>query len=153
MPCFIVDSMLGKLVKWLRIFGYDTVYFKKITPKSLVEIANSEKRIILTRNSRIYEIAKPNTFIYIHSIEPDEQIKQVVSHFNLDTKSNLFSICTVCNKKVEEINKENIKNKVPDYVFQEHSLFYICPICNRIYWQGSHYQNTTKKIEELFKET
>ena len=153
MPRFIVDSMLGKLAKWLRIFGCDTVYFKNITPKSLVEIANSEKRIILTRNSRIYEIAKPNIFIYIHSVKLNEQIKQVVSHFNLDTKSNLFSICTVCNRKIEEIDKENIKNKVPDYVFQEHSLFYFCPICNRVYWQGSHYHNTTKKIEELFKET
>lgn len=150
MPRFIVDSMLGKLVKWLRIFGYDTIYFNKITLKNLVEISTSEKRTILTRNSRISEIAKPNTFIYINSIKPDEQIKQVVSHFNLDTKSNLFSICTICNKKVEEIKKENIKNKVPDYVFQEHFLFFICPLCNRIYWQGSHYRNTFKKIEELF---
>lgn len=150
---FIADSMLGKLVIWIRIFGYDTIYFKKIALKNLIEIADSEKRIILTRNSHIYETAKPIPFFYVNSVKPDEQIKQVISHFNLDTNSYLFTLCTICNKKVEKIGKESIKNKVPDYVFQEHSLFYICPICSRIYWQGSHYHNTIKKIEELLKET
>jgi len=152
MPKFIVDSMLGKLAKWLRILGYDTLYFKKIDPKALVKIAVSEKRIILTRNSHLSEFIKPDNFIYINSMMINEQLKQLISSFKLDTKSGLFSICTICNKKVKEIKKENAKDKVPHHVFQENSLFYICPKCKRLYWMGSHYHHTIKKIENLRKE-
>ena len=144
--------MLGKLAKWLRILGYNTLYFKKIEPKELVKIAKSEKRIILTRNSHLSEFIKPDKFIYINSLIINEQLKQVISSLNLNTKSGLFSICTICNEKVRKIKKENIKEKVPPYVFQENSIFYICPKCKRLYWMGSHYHNTIKNIENLIKE-
>jgi len=33
---FIVNMMLGRLAKWLRLFGYDTVYFTEGSDNVLV---------------------------------------------------------------------------------------------------------------------
>ncbi len=148
MPKFIADSMLGKLSKWLRIIGYDTLYFRKIEPKSIAKISNSEKRIILTRNSHLSEL-QPYKLVYINSTNIDEQLKQIISEFKIDTKSRLFSICTLCNTKVKKIKKEEVKDKVPSYIFKNNSSFYICQKCQKIYWQGSHYHNSIRKINEL----
>jgi len=41
-PCFIADVMLGTLAKWLRILGFDTLYFKNIDDSELIKIAKQE---------------------------------------------------------------------------------------------------------------
>ena len=47
---FIADEMLGKLAKWLRFLGYDTLYAEKISDAEIMLIAENEDRIILTRD-------------------------------------------------------------------------------------------------------
>ncbi|GAI37423.1 unnamed protein product, partial [marine sediment metagenome] len=50
---FIADRMLGKLVKWLRILGFDTTYPSFDDDLSLILTARQESRILLTRNANL----------------------------------------------------------------------------------------------------
>jgi uncharacterized protein with PIN domain len=50
---FIADEMVGKLARWMRLAGCDTVYRNPISDKELVEIAQRENRIILTRDRKL----------------------------------------------------------------------------------------------------
>src|SRR3990172_9336984 len=50
---FIADSMLGRLATWLRILGYDTLYFRDAQDGRLVALARREGRILLTRDTRL----------------------------------------------------------------------------------------------------
>ncbi len=65
---FLADPSLGRLSKWLRILGFDTVYFSNpLDEKLFFEKAKSEYRLILTRSGKIItqlnkiniEIAQP----------------------------------------------------------------------------------------------
>jgi uncharacterized protein with PIN domain len=47
---FVADTMLGRLAKWLRILGYDTVYPGQETDQRLARIAAEEGRVLLTRD-------------------------------------------------------------------------------------------------------
>ena len=69
-PRFISDVMLGRLTRWLRILGFDTVYFRTIDDNELIKLARQQERILLTRDtgiaSRLSQKKNPE-FILIQS--------------------------------------------------------------------------------------
>lgn len=149
---FIVDSMFGKLAKWLRILGYDTVYFRGIDPADLIRMSNEEDRIIITRNKKICSQEIKDRVIWINEDDPHLQLRELISKgFISSAGEGYFSICIICNKRLENVSKQKVKGKVPDYIFLHHNEFFHCPQCHRIYWQGTHLENMKKRIEALQK--
>jgi len=61
----------------------------------------------------------------------------------------IFVRCTICNTLSKIVPKEEVKNRVPPYVYSTQNEFRICPKCNRIYWPGTHLENVKKMIEVL----
>ncbi len=47
---FIVDVHLGKLARYLRMLGFDTLYKNNYSTTEILKIAKAQKRIILTRS-------------------------------------------------------------------------------------------------------
>ncbi|MFC2137430.1 Mut7-C RNAse domain-containing protein [Bacteroidota bacterium] len=60
---FICDVHLGKLCKYLRMLGFDTLYSNQYTNDDLTEISNDERRIILSKNSLFKKMKTYLTFI------------------------------------------------------------------------------------------
>lgn len=143
--------MLGKLAKWLKILGFDAVFFSKIEDKELMAIAQKEDRILLTRDTGMVKRAKIVETLFIDSESWKEQIKQVLDHFNLwdDVKPN--SRCIECNFPLKEISKERAKNLVTPFVYKTADTFALCPECERVFWRGTHLQDMEFKIGELLK--
>jgi uncharacterized protein with PIN domain len=153
---FIVDQNVGKLVRWLRMMGYDTTFYGGHDDWGLVKTALAEGRVVLTRDSEIMKRRLVTTgrlkAILITSDEPEQQIKQVLKTLNLSVDSGLFTICLVCNQPLHEVSKERVKERVPPYVFKTQEQYMECPSCYRIYWRGTHWQAMNKKIDRLKQE-
>ena len=49
-PRFVADAMLGRLARWLRALGYDTLYLRDAPDRRLLAIALAERRRLLTRD-------------------------------------------------------------------------------------------------------
>ena len=49
---FIVDINAGKLARWLRLIGYDTLLFTDKDDGQMLKIAIEQGRIILTKDSQ-----------------------------------------------------------------------------------------------------
>ncbi|MFC2005211.1 Mut7-C RNAse domain-containing protein [Chloroflexota bacterium] len=152
---FIVDHNVGKLARWLRMMGYDTLFFTGDDDWQMVITALNEGRVILTRDTQIMRRGVITSgrlkAILIRSDEPKQQIQQVVETLNLDTQFRLFSICLECNQPLEERTKQQVKGRVPPYVFQTQNQYVECPSCRRIYWKGTHWQAMTRTLEKLGK--
>ncbi|MBE0477873.1 Mut7-C RNAse domain-containing protein [Candidatus Aerophobetes bacterium] len=149
---FIADSMLGKLARWLRLMGFDTLYYPSIPDEELLKIARQEERIILTKDTELTRRNKDNNLIHITSSDPYEQIKTVIKTFNLNPWENLFTRCVHCNKPVEKVDDaERIKEKVPFYAYSNHFPFYRCCGCGRIYWEGSHHEKIKMRIKSFLE--
>ncbi len=144
---FVVDAMLGKLAKWLRILGFDTIYDPSIDDPELAEISRKEKRVLLTRDTKLLERKIIWKGYFVKSEEWKEQIKEVIEEFNLKNEIKLFSICSVCNGKLKRVEKSQVEGKVPDFVFDTMEEFLMCERCGRIYWKGTH----AERIEELVR--
>lgn len=149
---FICDSMLGRLAKWLRVVGYDVIYLKSGEDFELVKLAEAEDRMILTRDSKLVENEKIKNFIFIKSEDLEKQIRQVMKELNLRIdEDKLFSRCTICNVMISEVEKESIKDLVPEYVYKTQDEFYQCKVCRRVYWKGSHYEKMREKINKIWR--
>jgi len=150
---FIADHNVGKLAKWLRMMGYDTLFFNGIDDSGMIATALAEDRVVLTRDTEIMERRLVTTgrlkAVLITSDEPERQLKQVIETLNLDIRFRLFSICLECNQPLVERNKEQVKDRVPPYVFKTQDQYMECPSCHRIYWRGTHWQAMTKKLNKF----
>jgi uncharacterized protein with PIN domain len=151
---FIVDNNVGKLAKWLRIMGHDTLFFNG-DDADMIATALTEDRVILTRDTQIMKrrvvVNGQLKAILIHSDKPELQMNQVVDTLDLNQQFKPFTICLECNKHLLERSKYQIKDLVPPYVFRTQSQYMECPTCHRIYWRGTHWQAMTKKLERFIK--
>ena len=148
---YLCDQMLGTLAKWLRLFGFDTFYANQdITDEKILEISEKEKRILITRDKELVIRAKKKNiqFFKIITIDLDEQLKTVLKNTKIDEK-NILSRCSLCNNLVDEIKKTEIKNRVPEKVFENKERFWYCHECDKTYWMGSHYNKIQSKLKEI----
>jgi uncharacterized protein with PIN domain len=148
---FLVDFMLGKLAKELRILGFDTQYVNSSNlpnknPLVLLNIAKEEDRILLTRNTKLKD--NPSV-VFITSEKVSDQIEQVVDRFKLSKVINPFSRCIICNGVLVSTTKEQVRNKVPFYIFQTKEKFAYCHKCQKIYWEGTHLKDMKKRVRKL----
>ena len=150
---FIVDINVGKLARWLRMFGYDTILFDHGEDNRLVHIALKENRIILSRDTQMMKRRVITTgvvkAVLISNDNPRLQIQQVIRELGLNTDYNSFSICLECNKALREISKKEVEDRVPPYVYLTQTQFVECPECRRIYWQGTHWEAMTNRLKEI----
>ncbi len=152
---FIVDNNAGKLVTWLRMLGYDTLFFTGADDRQMVSIALKEGRIILTQDTQVMNFGTVANgrvkAVYIISGEPESQIKQVIEALHLDTRSGLFSLCLKCNQPLKARTKEQVQGRVPPHVFETQDKFVECSKCRRIYWKGTHWEDMVRKLEKIKK--
>jgi uncharacterized protein with PIN domain len=146
---FICDDNLGKLAKWLRTLGYDTLFFDPIEDGELVKKALKEDRAVLSRDRELsrFKLKPGERILFIESERPLEQLKQVVKHFQLKTsKEQIFSRCLICNQTLERADKEKIKDRLYPYVYQTQDNFMLCPQCDRIFWPATHVERMIKTL-------
>ena len=141
---FAVEKTLGKLAKWLRILGFDTIYDPDI--KNPVESG----RIMLSRTKCIEY--KTDRLIFIKSDKPFKQLKEVIKALGIvNEEIKPFTRCIVCNTKIRAVDKNSIRSIVPDYVWENQDFFRACNKCKKIYWHGSHAKRSMEVIKQLFE--
>ncbi len=140
---FVADAMLGRLAKWMRFLGCDVLYFRDIDDRDLVRIARSQCRVLLTRDRRLPVDFKVR-YLLVNSERLDEQLMEVLSEF--PPPGGASRRCMRCNIPLEPVDKQGVKDFVPEYIYMHHDLFMRCPGCNRIYWEGSHIKTIVRKI-------
>ena len=150
---FIVDSNAGKLARWLRMMGYDTLFFSDIEDGHLVDMAMKEGRVVVTRDTQIAKrrVAANGSLKVILSRDddPKQQLLQVLKELNLDCRQLQFTRCLECNQRLVSRSKEEVKDLVPPCVFRTQTQYMQCPSCSRIYWQGTHWQRMKRALEEI----
>ena len=149
---FILDVHLGKLARSLRLFGFDAYCDRNFNDNEIISYAVSDKRIILTRDKELLLRKDVIDGFRILSQNPDEQLKEVLRRFDLKNRINPFIRCMECNGSLEEVTKEEIINRLFPKTREFYSDFKRCTVCDRIYWEGSHYERMRKYIDSVIKD-
>lgn len=148
-PKFIADVHLGKVVSYLRILGFDTLYHNNYDDQILAELSIQQKRILLTRDHGLLMRKIVKYGYFIRSDNPKEQLKEIILRYNLFKYINRFSRCPKCNGILKKVKKDLIIDRLEPKTKKYYKDFQICSNCNKIYWKGSHFKNIDKLINKI----
>jgi hypothetical protein len=144
-PRVIVDAMLGKLAKWLRLAGYDAAYWRDGSDNELIAHARAENRLIVTRDHQL--AGRRRVWALLIAAEAlDEQITEARSV--LGGTPQPFSRCPECNGVLDDLPRDAARDLVPPYVWHTQTEFRRCPDCERIYWKGTHWPAVQARLAE-----
>jgi hypothetical protein len=158
---FIVDRMVCKLGRWLRIFGYDTKMIKEENDERygreddglMLKIAEEEGRILVTRDVALFReaVKSGREAVCIKANSLEEQILELKKSLdiNIDLKMDR---CTICNGDIvleDNLDELYEKDYVPKKLISRGEKFWKCAKCGQIYWMGTHWDNMKEKVKKI----
>jgi uncharacterized protein with PIN domain len=149
---FMADCMLGRLARWLRICGFDTVYSRRMNDPDLMQVSQHEKRLILTRDRDLFRLCRKKNLraIFILDDALEEQLKQVFRELDIQSPPALAHRCLDCNEILQRVEREKIEDRVPAYVLDTEREFHMCPKCRKVFWPGTHWLRMRERVKQLF---
>ena len=145
-PAFIADAMLGRLARWLRLAGYDTLYDWRLDDNELVRLLRLMGRTLLTRDTRL--VARPRLeSLLVRSQVLDEQLSEIRVAFGMPKNRGAFPRCPEDNTLLVAADRYEVEGLVPAYVWVKYDEFHRCPECGRAYWPGTHYTGIRRRLE------
>jgi uncharacterized protein len=148
---FIADAHLGKLARYLRMLGFDTIYRNDIGDREIIDLAAKENRIILTRDKPLLKSKDIDHGYYVRAIEKHEQLNEVVRKFDLSSQFRSFTRCMTCNSELLSKERHEIIIKVDAETAGIFNEFFYCPVCDKVFWKGSHFERMEKLILSIIR--
>lgn len=149
---FILDVHLGKLCRYLRMLGFDTYYRNDLDDPEIIDRSVEENRIILTRDIGILKNGMVTHGYWLRSQDSKKQLLEVLRRFDLGGRIRPFYRCIVCNGTMEKVDKADVEDRLEAGTKKCFDTFYQCRNCEKIYWEGSHYESMRDFVDEVLKQ-
>jgi len=160
---FIVDEMLGNIVRWLRILGFDTLAASSLRQRDGEDIdtkilfkALDEGRVLVTADVNLVSRAE-RLGIKVIAVDARERevcsvLRGILKTLNIfdEAREHLMSRCPVCNGVLRKASRSEVEGKVPTGVWERVHGFWVCTKCGKVYWIGSHFRGIRKTLSCIF---
>jgi uncharacterized protein with PIN domain len=144
---FVADAHLGGLARLLRMLGFDTLYSNEFTDGQIRVTSRIETRVVLTRDRELLKCRTITHGCFVHSLRPQDQLREVVDRLQLTASARPFTLCLHCNLPLISIDKEAVVDRLPLRVAAVYRRFSWCEGCDRIYWEGSHWRRMRQLLD------
>lgn len=139
--------MLGRLVTYLRMCGYDAVYGPEEgieTDAALREFARREHRTLLTRDREL--AARARDTVLLESRDIEGQLAELrAAEFELELPESPQR-CSNCNATVESVpSTEPTPEYAPDTAEFD---IWRCERCGQYFWKGSHWDDVARRLAD-----
>lgn len=145
---FLFDRMLGRLCRKMRLLGYDAKLNPERETGRFLLNAQREGRVPVTRSTRLHDRPGPSPII-LKSQDTTEQLVELFRAVGEPPQFEPFIRCLECNAELVEEQASSIEGEIPPYIQEHFDRYHRCPECRRIYWEGSHYEDMTREVEDL----
>ena len=136
---FVADAHLGGLARMLRMLGFDTRYDHALDDAAIAGIGSMERRVVLTRDRELLKRREVLRGAFVRAIKPEAQLRELAARYELASRMDPFSLCLHCNLPLRSADDEVARAQVPERIRASYTVFRHCPGCNRVYWEGSHW--------------
>jgi uncharacterized protein with PIN domain len=148
-PKFIVDVHLGKLARYLRLLGFDTVYERDLDDAEIASRSRGERRIVLTRDRGLLKRSAVARGYLVRAAKADLQLLEVIEAFDLRGEVAPFSRCLRCNGPVRPVERERVEDRLPHYTRLQYDRFRRCESCGNVYWAGAHFARLQSLVDSV----
>lgn len=146
---FVADAHLGRLARMLRMAGFDTLHDHAHTDRAIRRIAAAESRVILTRDRALLKCRDVTRGCYVRAVDPAAQLAEIVGRLQLEASMAPFTRCLKCNLPVAEVDRDEVRDRVPATVALADTRLKTCLGCRRVYWEGSHWQRMRALLDRV----
>lgn len=150
---FLLDDMLKKTARWMRILGIDADHIEKVSDDVVLERAQKTKRLLLTMDVPLYRrcFKREIPCVLVPPGNATEQIAFVLKQYPAKITFPRKTLCPRCNGELERVPKARVKDKVFPKVYARHRVFWLCTNkeCGKIYWEGTHWARIRKVADEV----
>jgi uncharacterized protein with PIN domain len=147
---FVADAHMGRLARYLRLLGFDTLFENDSGDDELARISSGEGRILLSRDRRLLARRSVTHGLWIGDTNPRKQLVHVVDRLDLYRMFRPFTRCTVCNGQLFLVDEQGIGAlQLPRRILASFETFLRCDGCGRVYWQGSHYHRLRAFVAQV----
>lgn len=146
---FLVDANVGRLARYLRMAGFDTLYADTISDEEIVQQLERDRRILLSRDIGLLKRKQVEYGRYVRSENPADQLREVLHLYNLTGRVAPFTRCLECNALLQPVAKEQIRERLEPLTDKYYKSFSICKGCDKLYWSGSHIDKMRRDFPEL----
>ena len=144
---WLADEMVGRLARYLRFVGLDTVYARGLRDEEIVRRAAEEGRTLVTRDRALAQ--RTPGAILLHSPRLAEQWKELRS-LRPDVPATVrFVRCTECNGALASVPVEpgaTWPAGIPSDLLARGLALYRCEACGHLYWEGTHTAEIRRRI-------
>lgn len=148
---FIADAHLGGLAHLLRMTGFDTLYDNNYHDRQIELLAAQERRIVLTRDRELLKRRSITHGCYVRALKPPDQLCEIFDRLDLAHSIKPFTLCLNCNAPLRPVEKAAVLERLPPSVRERFDHFSTCDICQRVFWEGSHWQRMRVMLEECIQ--
>ncbi len=153
---FLLDGMLGKLTRWLRMIGCEAEYLNDQTDRDLLSRAKRESLTLLTSDEELYRTAASRGIdcYLVKGRTEAHRLASLAERFKLNLYIDTsVSRCPVCGSPIREAAKNDVEGSVPPTTFKVYHSFWVCTNsdCAKVYWQGSHWKRIEQTLEAARK--
>jgi uncharacterized protein with PIN domain len=148
-PKFVADVHLGRLSRYLRMMGFDVYYRNDLGDEEIIEISLRDKRAILTKDRGILKRNEVTHGYFLRSNNVEKQTEEVIRRFDLQKSIKEFTRCLECNSELLKIERKKIINRLPPKVAAAQDAFFICPVCRKLFWAGTHHQKMLSLVQKI----
>ena len=146
---FIADAHLGGLAHLLRMAGFDTLYENNFQDSEIEIIAAYDGRIVLTRDRELLKRRSITRGCYVRTLKSAQQLGEVFERLDLARTARPFTLCLTCNTPLRAIDKAEVLLRLPPSVRDRFQRFSTCDICQRVFWEGSHWRQMRTLLDGI----
>jgi uncharacterized protein len=148
-PRFVVDVNVGKLARHLRLLGFDVRWSSSADDDTLARVSTDDQRILLTRDRGLLARRTITHGLYVHAVDPVEQVVEVVQRLDLAGRFAPFTRCLRCNSPLVDVPKAEVLDRLEPLTRRHYDEFRRCTGCDRIFWPGSHHDRLVAFVESI----
>ena len=146
---FVLDNHLGKLATYLRMLGIDCLYEPDLDDPQLVELAGATARVLVTRDRQLLMRRAVAFGCWVKDRDPLAQVRQVLERYDLYAAIQPFRRCLRCNHPLEPVAMSSVLERLEPLTRRYYAKFALCPSCDQVYWEGSHYEHMQQIVAEI----
>jgi len=146
-PRLLADEMVGRLARYLRMMGADTVYVRGLADEEVLRIARAEERVLLTRDRELAR--RSGRAVLLSSPRIEDQVRETWAAVPTLSRELRFDRCTLCNGRLSPVETPGPADTIPGVPWgrvREGLVLYRCDGCRHLFWEGSHTEGVRRRL-------
>ena len=149
----LADVMLAKLARWLRLAGIavkdvpmqDDGAILKYTKKSGATLLTSDVALSLRARKRRIAV------LLVDQHDLDCQLAYVIESLKLEIETDPSkTLCPKCGLRLNTVSSDFASRRgLLESITERYSEFYYCKKCNKLYWQGAHWDKIKDRLKRV----